>query len=234
MSTTIIRATRRDRSFTIDQRTIEDEYLSWAARGLLCYLLSRPDDWELRTDELCGSGNLRRDGIYRLLRELREAGYLYHEDERDKRGRIRGGTYYIYETLENPDTDVPDTDRQGSTAPHFATVETLESSGKGAGDGATGDLDVEFIGWVPEEVRDRALQEVASLDPEGAQVVIDEWAGRVGCGMVNVTPFVDLRALVDEYREGCMARVFAKNIKIIRAKPVPEGGYVTELVEWNS
>lgn len=42
MSTIIIRATHRERAFTIDQRTIEDESLSWAARGLLSYLLSRP------------------------------------------------------------------------------------------------------------------------------------------------------------------------------------------------
>jgi len=40
MSNTIIRATRRDRYVTIEQHAIEDARLSWAARGLLAYLLS--------------------------------------------------------------------------------------------------------------------------------------------------------------------------------------------------
>ncbi|MFW2440514.1 MAG: hypothetical protein ACN4GR_14220 [Arenicellales bacterium] len=47
MSNTIIRATRRDRYVTIEQHVIEDARLSWAARGLLAYLLSKPDDWKV-------------------------------------------------------------------------------------------------------------------------------------------------------------------------------------------
>ncbi len=41
---TIIRARRRQRFLIIDQRAFEDIRLSWAARGLLGYLLSRPDE----------------------------------------------------------------------------------------------------------------------------------------------------------------------------------------------
>ena len=47
MSNTIIRAPRRHRFVTIDQSAVEDSRLSWAARGLLGYLLSRPDDWKV-------------------------------------------------------------------------------------------------------------------------------------------------------------------------------------------
>ena len=108
MSTTIIRATHRDRAFIIDQRTIDDDSLSWAALGLLSCLLSRPDGWTLRVEELCECGDLGRDGIYRLLNELREAGYMRYEQERDEYGRIRCGSYTIYETPDLPDTDAPD------------------------------------------------------------------------------------------------------------------------------
>jgi hypothetical protein len=73
MSTTIIRAPRRHRFVIIDQRAIEDTSLSWAARGLLGYLLSRPDDWKVLVNDLRKRGDLGRDGIYRLLRELRSA-----------------------------------------------------------------------------------------------------------------------------------------------------------------
>jgi len=69
MSTTIIRTTHRDRAFIIDRRTVENECLSWAARGLLIYLLSRTDGWTLRVEELSECGDLGRDGIYSLLHD---------------------------------------------------------------------------------------------------------------------------------------------------------------------
>ncbi len=74
MSNTIIRAPRRNRFLIIDQRAIEDERLSWAARGLLGYLLSKPDDWKVLVNDLRKRGDLGRDGIYRLLRELCDTG----------------------------------------------------------------------------------------------------------------------------------------------------------------
>jgi integrase len=69
MSNTIVRAPRRHRFVIIDQRAIEDTRLSWEARGLLGYLLSRPDDWKVLVNDLRKRGDLGRDGIYRLLRE---------------------------------------------------------------------------------------------------------------------------------------------------------------------
>jgi len=98
MSNTIIRAPRRDRFLIIDQRAIEDERLSWAARGLLGYLLSKPDDMKVLVNDLRKRGNLGRDGIYRLLRELRDIGYIRFVRKRDRQGRIRGGTYIVRET----------------------------------------------------------------------------------------------------------------------------------------
>ena len=49
---TINRARRRYRFLIIGQRAVEDARLSWAARGLLGYLLSRPDDWKVLIKDL--------------------------------------------------------------------------------------------------------------------------------------------------------------------------------------
>jgi len=195
---------------------IEDECLSWAARGLLVYLLSRTDDWTLRVEELCKCGDLGRDGIYSLLHELREAGYVTFEHERDEYGRIRDGTYTIYETPGLPDPDVPDTAGQDPADPDSA------------------DSAVEFIGWIPEQVRDRALDAVAHLSPEDAQVVIDEWAGRVGCDIVDVLPLEELHTLVEEYMEGHCGLAFAETTRHIRAKQAPEGGYIIPDYDWGT
>jgi hypothetical protein len=64
MSNTIIRARRRHRFVILDQRAVEDSRLSWVARGLLAYLLSRPDDWRVPINDLRKRGDLGRDGIY--------------------------------------------------------------------------------------------------------------------------------------------------------------------------
>lgn len=109
MTQTIRRAARRHRYVIVDQAAVEDTRLSWAARGLLAYLLSRPDDWKVLVNDLKKRGNLGRDGIYTLLRELRQAGYVRFERNRDAHGRMRGGTYIVSEMPHpaSPDVDAP-------------------------------------------------------------------------------------------------------------------------------
>lgn len=116
MTQTIRRAARRHRFVIVDQSAVEDTRLSWAARGLLAYLLSRPDDWKVLVNDLRKRGNLGRDGIYALLRELRQAGYMRFEHNRDARGRIRGGTYIVSE-VPAPHPDLPDPVKPGPAAP---------------------------------------------------------------------------------------------------------------------
>jgi hypothetical protein len=71
----IIRASRNEYTYVIISRaTAQDRSLSWAARGVLAYLLSKPDDWQVDAGDLqqgCG-----RDKVYSLLAELIAAGYL--------------------------------------------------------------------------------------------------------------------------------------------------------------
>ena len=97
MSRTIIRAARRERFAILDSRVIEDGRLSWSARGVLIYLLSRPDNWRVLVKDLQRRGDLRRDGIYAVLRELRLAGYVRFERIRNEAGCVREGRYIVSE-----------------------------------------------------------------------------------------------------------------------------------------
>lgn len=63
---------------------IEDISLSWAARGLLVYLLSKPDDWTVKTGDLIRKSPAGRDHVLKLLKELEGFGYL-------KRFKMRNG-----------------------------------------------------------------------------------------------------------------------------------------------
>lgn len=190
MSQTIYRAARRDQFVIVSQSAVEGSRLSWAARGLLAYLLSRPDDWKVLVNDLKRRGNLGGDGIYTLLRELRRTGYIHYEHNRDNQGRLRGGTYFVSE-IPPPHPDSPFTDRQDTAAPHPAKPETLLKTDKYLKTTTTtpptntytvknlqsNQYRLRFPSCVPQELRTPARQILSQLNIEGAQMVIDEWAG---------------------------------------------------------
>ncbi len=73
---TIIRVQKRDRYVIISREIFDDPDLSWETLGLLGYLLSKPNDWQVRVNHLIRLRNAGRDKIRRMLRELETAGYL--------------------------------------------------------------------------------------------------------------------------------------------------------------
>ena len=237
MSNTIIRAPRRHRFVVMDQRAVEDDRLSWAARGLLCYLLSRPDDWKVLVNDLRKRGNLGRDGIYRLLRELRELGYARFQHVRDKHGRIRGGFYFIREIADSPYPDLPDTVKPDTAAPGPAnpgalpntdlklrttTTPTPTTTKGGSSSGENENPAVLFAPWVPTELQDAARTMVAELDAAEAQDVIDEWADCMALEKIDISPLGYLQAMVRRYQEGNFGSHLAKSMADIRAKQLDE------------
>ncbi|MEW6213460.1 MAG: hypothetical protein AB1631_34515, partial [Acidobacteriota bacterium] len=92
----------------IDHRPLEDARLSYAARGVLGYLLTKPADWEIRFEDLFRREAPlfgRKTGKARLraaLRELKALGYLARIRVREVDGTFRWTTA-VYETpLLNP------------------------------------------------------------------------------------------------------------------------------------
>jgi hypothetical protein len=55
---------------------IEDARLSWAARGVLGYMIAHEMVDRVDPKTLIAAGPLGRDGVYAILRELRRYGYL--------------------------------------------------------------------------------------------------------------------------------------------------------------
>jgi hypothetical protein len=219
---TIRRAARRHRFVIVDQAAVEDTRLSWAARGLLAYLLSRPDDWKVLVNDLKKRGNLGRDGIYALLRELRSAGYVRFERNRDAQGRMRGGTYIVSEVPApcpgKPDADSPDMatprpvqpDALLSTDGHQRTTTTnrpTDTHYDAKGDRRAQPLS--FPEWVPQEAHESAQRLVARLDRSAAQLVIDEWAGALAAGAIQRSPLGYLKTLATRYRTGDMSVRYA-------------------------
>lgn len=96
----IIRAQHGEQNpyFMMRRDTAQDKTLSFMARGMLSYLLSKPDNWKLQPKDLqqkCG-----RNRVYSTLNELIDAGYVirWRAWDEDKK-RI---DHYLYEVYEVP------------------------------------------------------------------------------------------------------------------------------------
>lgn len=103
----IIRAARKTQFYVLPTTTIEDTRLSWEARGLLIYLLQKPDHWNACVKRLieqtknCLGKAAGRDKVYAILKELRMAGYVYSTFKRVG-GEFKGVSY---EVSEEPDLE---------------------------------------------------------------------------------------------------------------------------------
>ena len=100
---TIIRSPRPPSGYyVLDNAIIADGRLSWAARGMLVFLLSKPDNWRVSVEHLrreteASSKHTGRDGVYAILAELENAGYVTHSQPRDENGRHLAAVYTVSE-----------------------------------------------------------------------------------------------------------------------------------------
>lgn len=103
----IIRAARKAQFYNLPTTIVDDDRLSWEARGLLVYLLSKPDKWTVQVRDLINrtknaiGKSAGKDKVYSIINELRAAGYVYREFRRE------GGNFVgvDYEVSETPDLE---------------------------------------------------------------------------------------------------------------------------------
>jgi hypothetical protein len=67
---------KRPFAVSLPVATVEDDTLSWRARGVLAGILAKPDGWDVRADQIARAGKEGRGAILTALRELRDRGYL--------------------------------------------------------------------------------------------------------------------------------------------------------------
>ena len=118
----IIRA-KRDRNFTvIDNCVFADKQLSFAAIGLLCYLLSKPDNWAVSAQHLTTvtEDTAKESGInavHNLLKELREVGFLVMKKQ--KTGET---DYFVFDV---PQTKKPNQEKPNQEKPNQEKPDVL-------------------------------------------------------------------------------------------------------------
>lgn len=110
-----IQKTRHKGNFTaVNNDFIRDPKLSWKAKGIIIYIMSLPDDWQLNLNELIKHAKDGRDATYNGIKELIDNGYCKRIEKHDMRGLFSGCEYLISDTKEyiseKPNTDKPHTE----------------------------------------------------------------------------------------------------------------------------
>lgn len=82
---------------TVHKNFIHDDNLSWKAKGILLYLLSRPDDWQIYESELVRHSTDGLSGLKTGIKELEKVGYIQRTRKRDDKGRLKEYEYAVYE-----------------------------------------------------------------------------------------------------------------------------------------
>lgn len=94
----IIRKHKKDRTFTIlNNSMLRQRNMSMKAKGLLCYLMSLPDGWELYKTELPNHFSDGKDAVNSALEELTKLGYVLIIEKPKEAGRFAGYDYEIYD-----------------------------------------------------------------------------------------------------------------------------------------
>lgn len=155
MTSGIIRVHNPKKYVVIGHEMLRDVRLSFAARGLLAYLLSKPHNWKMQTSDLIKQSPAGRDAIYTILKELKTYGYMRRIRTKEAHGHFGWETEVREVPLsqediafdevappltafpdmdepytENPDTDEPDTDEPDTEKPEHKNYREEEVMNK--------------------------------------------------------------------------------------------------------
>lgn len=115
----VIRNPHREKYTVVGRPLVNDKCLSFRARGVLIWLLDKPDGWRFDSAQLATEGTEGREAIRTALNELRALRYVHRRKRQDEKGHWLTETL-IFEVPTDPPTDQsmqvlrPSTDAQES------------------------------------------------------------------------------------------------------------------------
>ena len=147
---TIRKITGLEGGFCIVPNSTLNDSLSWEAKGMLAYLCSKPDNWEVSITQLTNHSRKSpspsgRDKTYRILNELQEAGYVRKLENRAS-GKFTGVEYIVSPTkiedlpANTPLTDLPYTDLPDTANPTQQNKESKQERFKQNGEQVSPEL----------------------------------------------------------------------------------------------
>ena len=98
----IIRSEKTKNYSVISNVILNDKRLSFAARGLAAFLLTKPDSWSINREYLASQGPEGVTAVRTMLKELRAAGYITQERGLTVSGRFQWVITLHEVVVENP------------------------------------------------------------------------------------------------------------------------------------
>lgn len=140
----MIRTRKNENPFVmIDKRPLEDTRLSWEAKGLHAYLMSKPDNWTVNVKHLIKQSRNGRDAVYRIVNELIAAGYIERHQDKAEDGKFGEWEYIVHELPNHFDPfELPKTTKKKKEAetPHPENPDTVETPHPGFPDPGNPDI----------------------------------------------------------------------------------------------
>ena len=105
---TIFRTHKRkeDPFVRVDKDLVNDSRLGWDTRGLLTYLLGKPNDWTVRMSDLMQQGPAKLTALRRMIKEAEAYGYMRRERHQGRGGKFIWITH-VYEVPDEPSAGYP-------------------------------------------------------------------------------------------------------------------------------
>lgn len=112
-----LRKKKSSKFYSVDLRIIENSNLSWGAKGVWTYLISRPDGWAVNRSDLLGKSKDGDTALRAILKELTEAGLLKIERVKVK-GKFGPTVWIVSEDYDLSDVENPHVEKPCVEKPH--------------------------------------------------------------------------------------------------------------------
>ncbi|CAJ1315952.1 DnaD domain protein [Paenibacillus nuruki] len=110
MADEIHRIVKNSNYVIMDRRIFHNKKLSWKAKGIMAYVLTLPNDWTFRLEEIITHSIDKRDSFRSGWKELQEQGYVERIPIKDDKGIIVRWETHVFECPEEQETIDPQTE----------------------------------------------------------------------------------------------------------------------------
>ena len=140
----IIRIKKKEHPYVqVDKRVLEDSRLSWRAKGILVYLLTKPDGWTVKVADIWGKGQEGRGAVQACLKELEKHGYAQLVTIKGEGTTFAGKEWQVNEepiggflaATDKPKTDAPINRKPDSRAVNSNNESLSEINSNNEGEG---------------------------------------------------------------------------------------------------
>lgn len=120
----ILKKKKKNNYTSISNDFLQDNSISFEARGLAASLLSRPEDWEINVSALMIEGKIGRDKVNKIIQELIKAGYMYKSQSRTS-GKFSRNILFISDEKDYLFEEVIEKERTSPLTEKTATVKPV-------------------------------------------------------------------------------------------------------------